>query len=60
MLTILCRPPVVYSDRSVCRLFVDLLRVVYCGQTVQDRPVVSIEVEQECVDEISIGTISTS
>ena len=34
-----------------------VFRVVYCGQTVQDRPIVCVEVEQECGDEISIGTI---
>ena len=32
-----------YSDRSVCHLSV--FRVVYCGQTVEDRPIVCIEVE---------------
>ena len=40
---------------SVCRLSV--CRVMYCDQTVQDRPMVCIEVEYECWDEISIGTI---
>ena len=33
-----------YSDRSVCRLS-SVIRVVYCGQTVQDRPIVCLEVE---------------
>ena len=42
-------------DRSVCRLLV--CRVVYCGQTVQDRPMLFMEVEHECEDDISIGTI---
>ena len=32
-------------------------RVVHCGQTVQDSPLVCIEVEYEYGDEISIGTI---
>ena len=32
-----------YSDRSVC--LSPACRVVYCGQTVQDRHVVCIEVE---------------
>ena len=35
-------------------------RVVYCGRKMQDRPIeaiVCIEVEFECMDEISIGTI---
>ena len=31
--------------------------VVHCGQTVQDRPIAYKEVEQECGDDISIGTI---
>ena len=31
--------------------------VVYCGQTVQDRPMVCIEVELECGVDISIDTI---
>ena len=38
-------------------LCLSVCRVVYCGQTVQDRPIVCIEVEWECGDEISIGTI---
>ena len=33
--------------------------VAYCGHTVQDSPVVCREVEYECWDDISIGTIST-
>ena len=32
-----------YSDRSVCLPSVS--RIVYCGQTVQDRHIVCIEVE---------------
>ena len=32
-------------------------RVVYCGQTVQDKHVVCIEVKYECCVDISIGTI---
>ena len=34
-----------------------VFRVVYCGQTVQDRPLGCIEIELECGDDISIGTI---
>ena len=36
---------------SVC------LSVAYCGQTVLDRHIVCMEVESECGDEISNGTI---
>ena len=47
-----------YSDRFVCLSSVCLLHCVLwpCGQTVQDRPAVCIEIELECGDEISIGT----
>ena len=44
-----------YSDRSLCLSYA--CRVVYCGQTVQDKPIVCIAVEYECGDEISIGSI---
>ena len=40
--------------RSLC---LSVCCIVYYGQTVQDRPIVCIEVGQECWDEISIGTI---
>ena len=40
---------------SVVCLFV--CRVVYCGQAVQDRPIVRIEVTYQCGNDISIVTI---
>ena len=43
------------SDRCVCLSVV--CRVVYCGQPVQDRHIVYIEVEWECGVDISIATI---
>ena len=40
---------------SVCRLSISVCRVVYYGQTVQDSPIVCVEVEHKCGNEISIG-----
>ena len=40
--------------RSLC---LSVCWFVYCGQMVQDRPIVWIEVEQECGDDISISPI---
>ena len=40
--------------RSLCPA---ACRIVYCGQTVQDRPIVCVEVEYEYGDDIFIGTI---
>ena len=42
---------------SVC---LSVCRVVYCGQTVQAKPMVCIEVEYEWGADISIGTIFDS
>ena len=42
-----------YSDGSICRVF----RVAHCGQTVQDRPKVCIEVKEKYWVDISIGSI---
>ena len=47
------RRPVLIALSVVCH-------IVYCGQTVEDRRMVCIEVEYECEADISIGTILTS
>ena len=48
------RPPILQHKRPVA-IALSVCRVMYCRQTVQDRLIVCILVEQECWDDISIG-----
>ena len=45
-----------YFDRSICRML--SVSLTHCWQSVQDRPTVYMEVEQECWVDISISTFN--